>query len=678
MQKELTGAYVASHHEQELYGMWEQSGVFSPHGDSAAPTFSTVMPPPNANGNLHMGHALDITLKDVLVRWHRMKGERTLWVPGADHAGIETQVVFEKQLEKEGRSRFQMERTQFHEEVMAFTLNNKKNMEDQVRMLGASCDWTLEKFTLDQDVVTQVYASFRKMYADGLIYRGNRIVNYSVKYQTAYSDLEIEYEERNDPLYYLKYGQLVVATVRPETTFGDTAVAVHPEDPRYAHLVGTVITVMLATGEQRELPVIADEFVRPDFGTGAVKVTPAHDPNDFDMGQRHKLPLIEVIDRRGRLLPVAGEFQGLKTAEARKAVVAKLEGLGLVDHVDTTYRHSVALCYKSLQPIEPLVMPQWYVKVGPLVVPALEAIERGEVRFYPEGYRKIMVDWLKGLRDWNISRQIWWGIPISGAMPGNPEVANDPDTFDTWFSSSQWPYLALDEKTRSDFYPNSVMETGRDLVFSWVSRMLLMGLYHQGKVPFRDVYFHGMVLDKQGKKMSKSKGNVVSPVELVAKYGADALRFGLLIGSSAGSDMPLPEEKIIGGRNFCNKLWNIAKFVLLQLGETRPSDLPDVHATTDADSTVLAALTKTETSVESHLAAYRFAQALQELHEFTWHAFADTYIEASKNQAGPATTTVLWYCLLESLRMLHPFMPFVTEAIWQRLPERKGMLISGM
>ncbi len=720
---ELPKAYIASEHEDRIYKMWESSGAFKPQGDGEP--WSLVMPPFNANGNLHMGHALVCTLEDIMTRYHRMKGDRTLMVMGTDHAGFETQIVFEKKLEKEGRSRFQMTQEQFREETMAFTLANKQNIEDQVRMMGASTDWDTNRFTLDEKVVERVYKTFRKMYEEGLIYRGERIVNYSVKYRTAYSEIEVLHEDRTDPLYYIKYGPITIATVRPETKFGDKTIVVHPDDARYQEFIGKSYSVQIATGEFIQMNVIADDAIKPEFGTGAMTITPAHDPIDFEIAQRHNLPITPVIGMDGKLLPIAGEFAGMKSVEARKAIAEKLQVLGLIEKIDENYRHSVALCYKSLQPIEPMVMPQWYVKVRPLADRAIEAIEKGEVQYFPEGYKKIQLDWLRGLRDWNISRQIWWGIPIKDAMPEVPEVANDPDIFDTWFSSAQWPVAvmeAMGEDYLEHFYPTSVMETGRDLIFSWVTRMLMMGLYLTDKVPFKNVYFHGMVNDAQGKKMSKSKGNVVSPVELAAKYGVDALRFGLVVGSAAAGDLPLPEEKIVGGRNFANKLWNMSRFVMMQIGDRKVEDLPDnaqfkaklqgrdsegrpgyritnkdgrgleladllvelkKTGFTAADFKILLAIHCSITDISDHLENYRFAQAVQKLHEFAWHEFADVYIEAAKNQKEEGadtitdkTAAILWYSLTNILKLAHPFMPFVTEAIWQNLHEGKGQLIA--
>ncbi len=700
---EFPKSYTAGEHEASIYKQWEDSGAFAPDSDPAKPAFSLVMPPPNANGNLHMGHALEVGIIDILTRYHRMKGFRTLTIPGADHAGFETQVVFEKKLEKEGRSRFQMTQEQFYAEVLEFTLENKQHMEQQLRMLGVSADWTANRFTLDPAVIERVYKTFRKMYEEGLIYRGNRIVNYSVKYRTAYSDLEVLHEERKEPLYYLKYGPITVATVRPETKFGDKTIVVHPEDERYKQYVGTSFKAMTASGEEAEFTVIADEAIKPEFGTGAMTITPAHDPIDFEIAGRHNLPINPVIGLDGKLLPIAGDFAGMKVAEARIKVGERMQELGMVEKINPDYTHTIGLCYKSMQPIEPMLMPQWYVKVEPLAKRAIEAIEKGEVVYQPEGFKKIQLDWLKGLRDWNISRQIWWGIPIKDAMPEIPEVANDPDTFDTWFSSGQWPYTvleALGEDAVTSFYPTTVMQTGRDLIFLWVTRMLMLGLYIHGEVPFKQVYFHGMVLDKQGKKMSKSKGNVVAPTDLVAKYGADAVRFGLIIGSAAGSDIPMPEEKMIGGRNFANKLWNMARFVQMQLGDRKVSDLPEITmclvnegpelnivsnkleepSITQADRTITTEYVAAVKNITDHLENNRFGQALQEVHEFAWHKFADVYVEAAKTQKegeqiDDKHMAVLYYTMTNILKMAHPFMPFVTEAIWQHL-ECEGMLMT--
>lgn len=660
-EQEFPKAYVAADHEAERYAAWEAAGCFAPSGEGEP--FTVVLPPPNANGNLHLGHALEVAMTDSLVRFQRMRGRRVLWVPGADHAGIETQVVFEKQLEKEGLSRFGMDREEFYQRTWNFTQHNRGNMEDQLRKLGASLDWGANRFTLDDSVVEQVYETFRKLRADGLIYRGERIVNYSTKYRTAYSDLEVDYEERTDTLYTIQYGPLQIATVRPEVQFADVAVAVHPEDSRYTELVGTEIEVLMADGKTRSLRVIADAFAKPEFGTGALKVSPGHDPNDYEMAQRHSLPVVSVVDFAGRLTKECGEFAGMKVAEARPKVAEKLRELGLLVK-EEPYTHSVAVDYKGRQPIEPMVMPQWFVKVEPLAKRAIAAIESGEVTFTPDGYKTILLNWLAGLRDWNISRQIAWGIPIAGADPADPEVAGDPDTFDTWFSSGQWPYVTLESiGVRRSHYPTNVMVTGRDLVFLWVTRMLLLGLYTQGSVPFRHVFFHGMLLDKQGKKMSKSKGNVISPLELTEKYGTDAVRFGLLIGVSAAGDIPLPEEKIVGGRNFANKLWNVGRFIAMQSEE----GLGEPVAETELDREAVTLRDQLAREVADHLEHFRFSLAAQAVHEFAWSFVADRYVEDIKANPSPNRRALLREIYRDTLKLAHPLLPFVTSAVWDRM-----------
>lgn len=660
-EQEFPKAFVAADHESQRYAAWEAAGCFRPQGEGEA--FTVVLPPPNANGNLHLGHALEVAMTDSLVRFQRMQGKRVLWVPGADHAGIETQVVFEKQLEKEGLSRFGMDREEFYQRTWDFTQHNRGNMEDQLRKLGASLDWSANRFTLDDSVVEQVYATFRKLRADGLVYRGERIVNYSTKYRTAYSDLEVDYEERTDTLYTIQYGPIQIATVRPEVQFADVAIAVHPEDSRYAEFVGQEVDVLMADGKTRKLQVIADAFAKPEFGTGALKVSPGHDPNDFEMAHRHGLPVVGVVDFAGRLTEACGEFAGMKVAEARPKVADRLRELGLLVK-EEPYTHSVAVDYKGRQPIEPMVMPQWFVKVEPLAQRAIAAIEAGEVSFTPEGYRTILLNWLKGLRDWNISRQIAWGIPIAGADPTDPEVSGDPDTFDTWFSSGQWPYVTLEAvDAKADHYPTDVMVTGRDLVFLWVTRMLLLGLYTQDDVPFKHVFFHGMLLDKQGKKMSKSKGNVVSPLELAEKYGTDATRFGLLVGASAAGDIPLPEEKIVGGRNFANKLWNVGRFITMQSEE----GLGDAVAETELDHEALRLRDQLASEVAEHFQNFRFSLAAQAVHEFAWGFVADRYVEDVKTNPSPNRRALLRALYADVLTITHPIMPFVTSALWERM-----------
>src|SRR3989344_1650979 len=544
--------------EPGIYKKWEESGYFNPDNlKDAKEPYTIIMPPPNANGSLHVGHALFVTLQDLLIRYKRMRGYKALWLPGADHAGFETQLVYEKKLEKEGRSRFKMERDEFYKETLAFTLENKKFMEGQLRDLGASCDWSREKFTLDPDIVKTVYDTFKKLYDDGLVYRGARPVNWSNKYQTSLSDLETKAIERKDPLYYLKYGPFTLATVRPETKFGDTAVAVNPKDKRYAEWVGKEIEFEGLIGLVK-LKVVADEYVDPEFGTGIIKVTPAHDPNDFEIAQWHNLPVVEVIDRYGKLNEKCGKYAGMKIMEARAAVVKDLQEKGLIEKIDESYTHTIVVNYKSENDIlEPRIIPQWFVKMEPLAALAKEAVEGGNIRIFPDFQKKIFFHWLQNLRDWNISRQIVWGIPIpawfkgdeiqiSEKSPGEGWI-KDPDTFDTWFSSGQWPYATLGYPESSDFktyYPTSVMETGYDLIFFWVMRMIMLGTYRTGKVPFKDVYFHGLVRVAEKKKMSKSKGNVINPLDVTQTYGTDALRMALLVGNTPGQDTALAENKI--------------------------------------------------------------------------------------------------------------------------------------
>ncbi|OGC80760.1 valine--tRNA ligase [Candidatus Adlerbacteria bacterium RIFCSPLOWO2_01_FULL_51_16] len=671
--------------EGAIYKRWEESGFFNP--DKLPPIedtdgrkqerkepYTIIMPPPNANGSLHVGHALFVTLQDLLIRYKRMRGYKALWLPGADHAGFETQLVYEKKLEKEGRSRFKMERDEFYKETLAFTLENKKFMEGQLRDLGASCDWSREKFTLDPDIVKTVYDTFKKLYDDGLVYRGARPVNWSNKYQTSLSDLETKAIERKDPLYYLKYGPFTLATVRPETKFGDTAVAVNPKDKRYAEWVGKEIEFEGLIGLVK-LKVVADEYVDPEFGTGIIKVTPAHDPNDFEIAQRHNLPVVEVIDRYGKLNEKCGKYAGMKIMEARAAVVKDLQEKGLIEKIDESYTHTIVVNYKSENDIlEPRIIPQWFVKMEPLAALAKEAVEGGNIRIFPDFQKKIFFHWLQNLRDWNISRQIVWGIPIPAWFKGD-EIkigeespgegwSKDPDTFDTWFSSGQWPFATLGYPDSTDYktyYPTSVMETGYDILFFWVMRMIMLGLYRTGEVPFRDVYLHGLVRDVHKQKMSKSKGNVIDPLAVTKQYGTDALRMAFLVGNTPGQDMALSEDKIRAYKLFANKLWNIARFVL---SEVRGGELKQ-ELKTEFDA--LAA------EVTDDIENYRVYLAAEKLYHYLWDRFAAEIIEESKGKPEYAET--LHYILENSLKLLHPFMPFITEEIWQSLPGKKGYIM---
>ncbi len=714
MHDKFTKPYSPEETENSIYKVWEESGFFNPDnlpGERSEP-FTIVMPPPNANGDLHVGHSLFITLEDLIIRFKRMQGYKALWIPGRDHGGFETQTVYEKKLEKEGRSRFKMDPQDLYKEIYAFTIENKAKMENQVRKIGASCDWSREKFTLDADVIKKVQQTFKKMYDDGLVYRDNRMVNWCTKHQTSLSDVETETKEMTDKLYYIKYGPVTVATVRPETIFGDVAVAVNPTDERYKHLIDTTITVQIPTGDL-VLKVIGDSIVEKDFGTGALKITPAHDKNDFELGRRHGLTSVEVIDRFGKLNEKTGKYAGLKIAEARKQVVADLEAMNLIEKTEE-YLHPVPTCYKCATVIEPRQLPQWYVSMKPLAEKALEAVEKGEVTFYPDNYRKIFNYWMSNTLDWNISRQIVWGISIPAKIctacgQGFPDLENtllacekcngeviaDTDTFDTWFSSGQWPLIttgfALEEKNQTKdfktFYPTNVMETGYDLIFKWIPRMIIFGLYLSGEVPFKDVYLHGLVNDAQGKKMSKSKGNVINPLDMTAKYGTDALRMALVVANPAGSDTALSENKIKGYKNFANKLWNISRFVFsntegIILDET-PITEEQKNITADADKILIQEYVEIIKDITADLEAYRFHLASEKIYHYVWDRYAAIIIEESKavlaNDQDIQAKTSRQYTLLLILKniiaVLHPFMPFITEEIWSHICKKEKELL---
>lgn len=686
--------------EPELYKAWEGSGAFTPKIDPAKKPFTIIMPPPNANGVLHAGHALFVTLQDIMIRWHRLGGTPALWLPGADHAGIATQVTFEKALEKEGVSRFDLGREEFVRKTFEFTQNNKSVMENQLRALGASCDWSREKFTLDEDVSRAVTETFKRLYDDGLIYRGERIINWCYRCGTGVSDVEVEHKEEEAALTYIKYpladgsGEIVVATTRPETMLGDTAVAVSPEDDRYKSMVGKMVKLPIV---DREIPIVADPAVDPEFGTGAVKVTPAHSQVDFDIAERHSLPKISVIGKNGRIVEGVAGFEGVKIKEVRQQVVDRLNELGLIEKAQP-HVHSVARCERCNTVIEPLLSEQWFVKIKPLAEKALKEVEKGSIKFYPERFTKVFTDWMTNIHDWNISRQLWWGhrVPVwylvsdrakmtvahteseaTEALGG--AVEQDEDTLDTWFSSGQWPFTTLGWPDKTEefeyFYPTTVMETGRDLIFFWVARMVMLGIYCTGKVPFETVYMHGLVNDAQGKKMSKSKGNGVDPIEMVEKYGADALRLALIVGNVPGADQALSEDKIRGYRNFANKIWNIGRFVEMSLkgdeGEVIETELDQVSAE------FLKEWRSTKAEAAELVEKFRFDLAADLLYHFAWDKMADEYLEYSKDKLDQgAVRSLLKQVLLELLVCLHPFVPFVTEAVWGEMYGEKGMLIS--
>jgi valyl-tRNA synthetase len=681
----LAKAYDPNQYEPNIYAIWETSGVFAPTGKGEP--YSIVMPPPNANGNLHIGHALDMNLKDILARYHRMKGRDVAFIPGADHAGFETWVVYEKELAKKGQSRFDFSREQLYSQVWNFVEQQRGNMELQLRALGTSASWNDLVFTLDEKVIDTVYKTFKRLWDDGLIYRGERIVSYCTIHQTSFADIEVEHKNEKSKLWKIAYptmdkiGEIVIATTRPETMLGDVAIAVHPDDERYKKLVGTHVMLPLT---DREIPVIADEYVDPAFGTGAVKITPAHDPNDFEVGERHNLERIQVIDFDGHMINVPPQFAGLTFEDARKRVLAALEAADLRRGEDDI-EHAVGHCYKCGSIIQPLIKDQWFLKVRPLAERAKQALEEGSIAFSPASRKRVLIQYLDNLRDWNLSRQIPWGIPIPAfqnvndpndwifndqvdeatIVVDNATYKREDDTFDTWFSSGQWPFIVTDYLSNgplSRFYPTDIMETGSDLLDRWVARMIMLGLYVTDKVPFKHVYLHGMVLDEKSQKMSKSKGNVINPMEIVSEHGSDALRLGIVAARSAAQNQAFSTSKIISGRNFCNKLWNIARFIEGKLGENYKPMSPEPR--TLADHWITRELNKTAATIDQQLGAYRFAEASESVYHAIWDDVADWFIEASKTTENPA---MLAWVLDTSLKLAHPFAPFVTETIWQSL-----------
>jgi len=734
---ELEKSYDHSKVEQKIYKLWEDSGFFNPDklpGDRKQP-YTIIMPPPNANAPSHVGHALGYTIQDILIRYNRMQGKKTLWLPGSDHAGFETQVVFEKKLEKEGRSRFKMQREEFYKEIWDYVQTNKHISEQAIKRLGASCDWSRNIFTLDPEIIKVVYQTFKRMSDDGLIYRGLRLGNWCFKHQTALSDLETKYEERTEPFYYFKYGPFTIGTSRPETKFGDKYVVMHPDDKRYLkYKDGDTFTAEWINGPIKAT-IIKDEAVDMEFGSGVMTITPWHDAVDFDLAQKHNLEKEQIIDKYGKLLPIAGEFAGMKITVARPLVVEKLKAKGLLEKVEENYKHNVQVCYKCNTVIEPQILPQWFVamtKALPDGRPSLRdmavnAIKNGEVKIVTEKFEKIFLHWMDNIRDWPISRQIWWGIPIPAwyhltcgvhgkqtepfisieqpktcpncgtnfeGIPLAGRLEQDPETFDTWFSSGQWPYATMmandakhGTKTFENFYPTQVMETAWDILFFWVARMTMFSYYRTGKPPFEKVFLHGLVRDKDRQKMSKSKGNVVDPLAVIDTYGCDALRFALIFSTSAGNDIPLAEDKIKGMKHFANKLWNIARYVLANIDNAPVAEGFKPSPTTDADREILAKLDAAIKSAANHLDNFRLHEAAQEIYQFTWHELADIYVEASKKQLldeklKENTQKLLLHNLINVLKLLHPFMPFITEELWGilgqagLLGERKLLIIS--
>ena len=695
MKSELSKTYSPKEFEDRIYQNWCDKGYFTPSVDDGKPPFSVVIPPPNVTGQLHMGHALDETLQDILVRYKRMQGFSTLWVPGTDHAGIATQIKVEEQLRKnENLTRYDLGREKFLERVWDWKHQYGSRIINQLKKLGSSCDWTRERFTMDEGCSRAVKEVFVNLYEKGLIYRGNRIINWCPHCATALSDAEVEYSEQAGSFWHIKYpikgsdGYVEIATTRPETMFGDTAVAVNPNDERYTDLVGKTLILPIVG---REIPVIADDYVEIGFGTGCVKITPAHDPNDFLVGQRHGLEQIKVMNDDATINHYGGKYEGMDRYEARKALVADLEAGGYLLKVEP-HTHNVGTCYRCGTTVEPITSNQWFVKMQPLAEPALEVVKDGRVRFEPERFTKIYTNWMENVHDWCISRQLWWGHRIPAyycddcgeTVVSKTDVAVCPkcgghmtqesDVLDTWFSSALWPFSTLGwpDKTPEleKYYPTSVLVTGYDIIFFWVARMIFSGLEHMGKEPFGTVFIHGLVRDAKGRKMSKSLGNGIDPLEIIDKYGADALRFALATGNAPGNDMRFSDEKIEAARNFANKLWNAARFVLMNL-DIEKVELPAADALALEDKWILDKLNTLAANVCQNLDSYEVGVALSNIYDFVWDIFCDWYIELAKprlSAGDKVAQNVIAYVLGETLKLLHPFMPFITEEIYCQMP----------
>ncbi|MCD6546046.1 MAG: valine--tRNA ligase [Thermotogae bacterium] len=684
--------------ETKWYKYWEDKGYFTPKGEGDK--FSIVIPPPNITGKIHLGHALNITIQDIIVRYKRMKGFDVLWLPGEDHAGIATQNVVEKELAKQGKKKEDLGREKFLEIVWNWANTYRKEIAKQIRALGASCDWTRERFTLDDNLSKAVRKVFVELHKKGLIYKGKYIVNWCPRCNSVLSNEEVEYEEENAKLYYIKYpfedgnGYIEIATVRPETMLGDTAVAVHPNDERYKEFVGKFVILPIV---DRKLKIIADKYVDPSFGTGAVKITPAHDPNDYIIGKTHKLEFVEVINKDGVMNKNAGKYEGLDRFEARKKIVEDLEKLGYLSKVED-YKHSVGKCYRCGTVVEPLLSDQWFVKMKPLAQPAIEAVENGDIQFFPGKWKNFYLSWMYEIRDWCISRQLWWGhripvwycedcghINVSEKVPqkcekcGSSNLKQDDDVLDTWFSSALWPFSTLGwpEKTEDlkRYYPTDVLVTGFDIIFFWVAKMIIQGIEFMEEIPFKHVYIHQLVRDKYGRKMSKSLGNGIDPLEIIEKYGADSLRFTLAILAAQGKDIKVDEKYFDVYKRFINKIWNASRFVLINIDDGFEHENQGSSNLKLVDKWLLSRLNRTVKEVTEALENYEFNLAAKEIYEFFWGTFCDWYIEASKprlNSNDESERGIVKKLLVEtldkSLRLLHPFMPFVTEEIWQKLP----------
>jgi valyl-tRNA synthetase len=699
---EIPKAYSPTEVEQKWYRFWMEGGYFTPVIDKLKKPFVIIMPPPNVTGQLHVGHALTATLEDIMIRWHRMKGEPTLWLPGVDHAGIATQVVVEQKLASEGLDRHTLGREKFIERVWEWVKQSRTSITYQHQRLGASCDWTRERFTLDEGPSKAVRTVFVRLFNKGLIYQGERIINWCPRCQTAVSDLEVQHKDITGNLYYFRYpmadgnGFITVATTRPETYLGDTAVAVNPEDERYKNVVGKKVTLPVIG---RVIPIVADEAVERSFGTGAVKITPAHDPVDFEMSQRQNLEIINILNPDATMNKEAGPYEGLDRFECRRKIVEAFKEAGLLEKIEP-HHHAVGHCDRCQTMIEPEVSKQWFVKIAPLAAEAIKVVTSGRITIIPERFTKTYLNWMENIRDWCISRQLWWGhrIPVwycdkchevtvvvddpTGCSHcGSKELVQDPDVLDTWFSSALWPHSTMGWPEKTDdlayFYPTSVMETGYDILFFWVARMIMMGLEDMGEIPFHTVYLHGLVRDEKGEKMSKVRKNVLDPINAIEKYGTDALRFAITTGTSPGNDTNLGTHKLEAARNFGNKIWNAARFMLQSL-ETQP-----VASTTWReqalssnileDRWIISRLNRLIVKVDELMNNFQFGEAEREIHDFFWNEFCDWYIEMAKLRLKDEESSplpLLAYVLDASLRLLHPFMPFITEEIWQNLKQR--------
>jgi len=707
MRRELPKVYEPQQVENEIYGMWEQNGHFKPNKGRDAKPFTIVMPPPNVTGQLHMGHAMDATLQDTLIRFKRMQGYNALWVPGVDHAGIATQIKVEEELRKDGLTRYDLGREKFLEKVWDWKNKYGNRIVEQQKKLGASCDWDRARFTMDEGCSKAVREVFVSLYEKDLIYKGSRIINWCPHCVTALSDAEVEYVDKPGHLWHIRYpltdgsGDVIIATTRPETMLGDSGICVNPNDERYTHIVGKTVTLPLVN---KEIPIVADDYAEMEFGTGCVKMTPAHDPNDFEVGLRHNLEVIRVLDDNGVVNSYGGKYEGMDRYEARKAIVADLDAQGYLVKTED-YAHNVGTCYRCHNDVEPIISAQWFVRMKPLAEEAIRVVKEGETKFVPERFSKTYMNWMENVRDWCISRQLWWGHQIPAwtcadcghitvsredackcEKCGSTKIERDPDVLDTWFSSALWPFeiLGWPEKTEDldYFYPTDVLVTGYDIIFFWVARMIFSACEHTGKTPFHTVLIHGLVRDDKGRKMSKSLGNGIDPLEMIEKYGCDALRMNMITGNAPGNDMRFYVERCEAMRNFANKLWNASRYVLMNLGEDAKNELPAMDKLTIADKWVLSKLNTLIAEVTENLEKYELGVAVQKVYDFLWDTYCDWYIELTKarlysEDADQKQTAlqVLVYVLDQTLRLLHPFMPFITEEIWQSLPHEGEALI---